>query len=117
MPNLAPHAALAVDDGFRRRLQAALIQKATLDANKNKPADPAKVEAWTARKNLAAQILSAPVAFVERYAWPVAGATAVLDAYLPNSRSENIPDDVIETALDKALDSLIAAQRQETATP
>lgn len=113
MPNLAAHAALAVDDGFRRRLQAALVQKATFDANKNQPTDQTKVAAWTARKALAALVLSDPVAFVTRYAWPVAGAQAVLDALAAaNSDVTAVSDTVIETALDKALDSLIAAQTQ-----
>jgi hypothetical protein len=115
MPNLAPHAALATDDGFRRRLQAALVQKATAAANAAKPTDQAQVQGWQERRDLAADVLRAPEQYVTRYAWPVAGAAAVLQAL--NTAGGNvtqIPDATIETALDAALASLLAAQRADT---
>lgn len=103
MPNLGQHAALAMDDGFRRRLQAALVQRATTVANTaNAPAD---------QKRLAAEILDGAAPFVDRYAWPVAGTQVVLD----NLASKNgnvalIDDGPIEQAVLDALLRLLAAR-------
>lgn len=118
MPNLAPHAALATDDGFRRRLQAALVQKATIDANKNQPSDPAKVQAWQERRTVAADVLQDPLQYVTRYAWPVAGDGNVLGAFATaNGDVGAVTDALLETALDKALDSLITARRSTQPAP
>ncbi len=115
MPNLAAHAALAVDDGFRRRLQAALVQLATSVAGAAKPTDPTKVGAWQEQRTLAADILGNPTAYVTSYAWPVAGSSAVLAALLAaGSNPTLVPDAPIEAALTAAMLALLAARRPDS---
>lgn len=108
MPNLAAHAALATHPGFLRRMQAALVQLAsTVAADATRPA---------AQQQLAADILNGPVAYVDRYAWPVAGATAVQTALASvQGNPELLPDKPIEDEVLAAMQRLIAA-RQAAAT-
>lgn len=115
MPNLAAHAALAVDDGFRRRLQAALVQLATSAAGVTKPTDPTKAAGWNEQRALAADVLSNPTAYVERYAWPVAGTAAVLTALgTAGGNVAAVPDVPIEAALKAAMAALLDARRADT---
>jgi hypothetical protein len=103
MPFLGAHAALAVDDGFRRRLHAALIQRATTVANTaGAPAD---------QKELAAQILGGASTFVEAFAWPVAGTQAIQDNLaLRQGNPALIDDAAIEQAVLDALLRLLATR-------
>lgn len=116
MPNLADHAALATDDGFRRRLQAAVVQRATPFATAAKPTDASKVTGWQEQRTLASSLLASPGTAVERYAWAVAADSAVLGAFVADTgrRSEVVPDAAIEQALMTALSAQLSAQRADT---
>lgn len=101
MPNLAAHAALATDDGFRRRMQASLVQlAASVAGNANAPKD---------QKRLAADVLTQPMVYVDRYAWQVAGATAMLQAFSnAGSNVAEMADAPIDTEVQKAMVAVLA---------
>lgn len=103
MPALAAHATLAVDDGFRRRMQAALVQLAVSVANNTAaPSD---------QRRLASEILDSPAGFVDRYAWPVAGANTILSALSAAGGNPTlIPDKPIEDEVLAAMQRVLAAR-------
>lgn len=109
MPNLATHAALAVDDGFRRRMQAALVQLArSVAANANAPQD---------QKRLASSVLAGPEAYVARYAWQVAADTNVLGPFVTagGADSTQVPDAALEGAVQAAMQSVLANDKAAAA--
>lgn len=116
MPNLAEHAVLATDDGFRRRLQAAIVQKAVIAADEPRPSGTPtenQLAAWRERRVFAAGALASPAGYVERFAWPVAANRAVLDASEANP--VEIPDETLEAALDAAWTLQIKVARADGA--
>lgn len=111
MPNLATHAALATDDGFRRRMQAALVQLgASVAGNANAPQD---------QKRLASSVLSSPEAYVQRFAWQVAQTSGVLTPYVQGGGADStqVPDSAIEAAVQAAMVAVLANDKAAAAAP
>lgn len=127
MPNLAPHATLATDSGFRGRLQAALAQRAIVASDEAKPdttATDAQKRRWAERVTFARQVLRNPAGYVERFAWLVAGDSTVLAALAADPAKGNptlLPDAPVEAAVDALWQLQVRATRTDelivTTTP
>lgn len=120
MPNLAAHAALAQSDVLHRRLQAALVQRATAAANAPRPTVDAELPAWRARRRLARDVLASPDAYVARFAWQVAGHADVLTALASAAVRGNpaqLDDAPLETALDAAISTWVAVRDDSAPAP
>lgn len=119
MPNLAAHSTLANDGEFRRRVQAAITQRAVTGAEEPKPADTAtdaQLRRWNERRTFSRQVLASPTAYVERFAWLVAGDAALLASFTSAQVGSNVaqlPDAVVDTAVDTSWQVQVRATRTD----
>jgi hypothetical protein len=110
MPNLAQHAALATDDGLRRRLHAALVLKATAALNAPQPPAEPELTQWRRRRGYAARALSSMFGVLSDAAWLVAcdpNVTAALDDPDVAGNPALLDDPILETAVQDALVILV----------
>ena len=109
MPNLAQHAALAVDDGLRRRIRAAVVQYAVSVTDAARPALTATdddKDTDTGRRSLARTVLDSVESIVDRFAWVVAGNPTVLASFGQMGNQANISDQDIEYVISQEWDRL-----------
>jgi len=108
MPNLAQHAALAVDDGLRRRIRAAVVQYAVNVTDAARPADTASdddKDTDMGRRSLARSVLDSVESIVERFAWVVAANPTILASFGEGNQL-NIADGDIEYVISQEWDRL-----------
>jgi len=106
MPNLAQHAALAVDDGLARRIRAAIVQHAVTVTDAPKPADgdPGEDEDRP-RRGLALRVLDDPTVLVARFAWVMGANATIIAAYVAGGE-QGVPDTDIEFVVGQEWDRL-----------